>query len=340
MNAISIAFDTKAGTLVAHRAMRLVLHADDFGMSVSINQGIIAGFSAGLLTSTSILANAPAAKQAAVAWRILDLERTAGRISSLGVRSRLNDFGAPFDLGVHLNLTQGRPLTGGLYPPQLLDGEGRFPGVFPLMARLATSGSRYQQAIRAELSRQVEFVLDEGLPVSHLNGHQYVEMLPVVSGIVPDLLARYSIRVVRVARERGLVTTTLRRSFRPTQWALAQVKRVFAASYLRRIDRCGTSHPRDYFGTAHAGTIDLRAMQSFVALIRGGMTEIGIHPGMADEHAASPRADGWNDPLATLRPRELELLCSNELANVLARRKVSLARLSDLRGAAAIRRAA
>ena len=340
MNAISIAFDTKAGALVVNRVARLVLHADDFGMSVSVNQGIIAGFSAGLLTSTSILANAPAARQAAVAWRILDLERSTGRLPSLEARSRLNDVGAPFDLGVHLNLTQGRPLTGGLYPPQLLDGEGRFPGVFPLLARLASGGSRYRQAIRRELSRQVEFVLDQGLPVTHLNGHQYVEMLPVVSGIVPDLLAHYSIPVVRVARERGLATTTLRRSFRPAQWALGQVKRLFAASYARRIDRCATPHPRDYFGTAHAGTVDLGAMESYLALIRGGTTEIGIHPGMADEHAASPRADGWSDPLSTLRPRELELLCSSELANVLARRKLSLARLSDLTAAAAIRRAA
>ena len=44
---------------------RLVLHADDFGMSRAVTDGILRGFQYGLLTSTSVLVNAPDAGRAA-----------------------------------------------------------------------------------------------------------------------------------------------------------------------------------------------------------------------------------------------------------------------------------
>ena len=57
----------------------------------------------------------------------LEADRAEARLPSMAVRRRLGDPDCPFDLGVHLNLTQGRPLTD-RYPPELLDAAGRFPG--------------------------------------------------------------------------------------------------------------------------------------------------------------------------------------------------------------------
>jgi len=319
---------------------RVVLHADDFGMNEAVNQGIITSFAEGLLTSTSILANAPAASEACAAWTRLDLERSSGRLPSLSFRRGLYDSGSAFDLGVHLNLTQGRPLTGEQYPAQLLDREGRFPGVFSLLARLAVGGSKYRQSVRRELVSQIESVRARGLLMTHLNGHQYVEMLPVVSEIFPELLKQFSIPIVRVARERGLAATTLWHSFRPAQWGLAQVKRAFAASFRRRMNRAAAKHPRDYFGTAHAGTIDLKVMEQFLAMARSGVTEIGMHPGIEYAGGAVSVGEGWDDPLSTLRTNELRLLCSTELVERLARETIGLGRLTDLTAAHSVRRAA
>jgi len=321
-------------------SVRIVLHADDFGMNASVNQGIITALSEGLLTSTSILANAPAARDAYAAWIKLDLERRSGRLPSLSCRRTLHDFGSAFDLGVHLNLTQGQPLTGEQYPAQLLDREGRFPGVFSLLARLAAGGSRYRQAIRRELVSQIEFVRSRSLCVTHLNGHQYVEMLPVVSEIIPELLKQFSIPIIRVARERGLAATTLWHSFRPAQWGLAQIKRAFAASFRRRMNRAAAKYPRDYFGTAHAGTIDLKVMEQFLTMARSGVTEIGMHPGIPDGGDPVFLSEGWGDPLHSLRNDELQLLCSARLIELLSRRNISLGRLSELTEAASLRRAA
>ena len=114
----------------------LVLHADDLGMNRAVNEGILRGFRHGLLTSTSLLANAPDAAWAIQQWKTLADEQAAGQLPSAAVRRKLGDPNGPFDLGVHLNLTQGRPLTGRHYPAELLDPKGRFPGVFELFARL------------------------------------------------------------------------------------------------------------------------------------------------------------------------------------------------------------
>ena len=55
--------------------MKLILHADDFGMNSAVSDGIIQGFSEGLLTSTSLLANAPNAAAAIDEWKRLEERR-------------------------------------------------------------------------------------------------------------------------------------------------------------------------------------------------------------------------------------------------------------------------
>lgn len=319
---------------------RLVLHADDFGMSRAVNRGILEGFSWGLLTSTSILANGPAFAEALRDWKDLVARHERSELPSTGARSRLGDSSQPFDLGVHLNLTQGAPLTGSRFPSRLLDSAGLFPGVGSLFARLLSGGLRFRSALRDELSAQIERVLEHGAVPTHLNGHQYVEMLPVVAGLVPELLARYRIGAVRVAWEPGLTRTTIAHGFQPAQWGLGQVKRLFAFDFLTRIRRCGAAHPDVYFGTVHAGRIDLDLVRRYLQLARPGTTEIGVHPGeLPADNDPTAIAAGWADPLAGLRPRELEWIRSRELVGILSNQHIDLGRIAAL-GAAPITRSA
>ncbi len=298
-------------------APRLVLHADDLGMNRAVTAGVLGGFREGLLTSTSLLANAPDAPGALEQWKTLLAEHAAGRIPSAARRKKLDDPPFPFDLGVHLNLTQGRPLSGH-YPAELLDSAGRFLGVFALFARLGRQGGRFRAAILAELAAQVQVVCDHGLRPTHLNGHQYIEMLPAVSEVVPELLRRFGIGVVRVAWEPGLRrSTVLRGQF--MRWPLAAVKRLFARRFRARMDVFGVMHPAAFFGTAHAGRIDLRLLGRFLDSGRvHRLVEVALHPGEASEGAApEDRTAGWHDPLAGWRPAELRMLVSAELPGYL-----------------------
>ena len=97
-------------TGLARGDRRVAFHADDFGMNRAVTDGILQGFRQGLLTSTSLLANAPDAGRALAEWDRLEQDRRGGVLPSSALRKRLGDPDCPFDLGVHLNLTQGRPL--------------------------------------------------------------------------------------------------------------------------------------------------------------------------------------------------------------------------------------
>lgn len=318
----------------------LVLHADDFGMNEAVNNGILRGFAEGLLTSASVLTNAPGCDAALAAWKKLQERLQCGALASIERRRRLGDSSAPFDLGIHLNLTQGRPLTGGRYPAELLDDAGRFPGAYRLARRLVLSGGKFSRALEQELSAQIEALLDRGIAPGHLNAHQYVDMLPAVTALLPGLLSRYRMQVIRVPWERRLTRTTLLSRLEPVNWCLAQVKRMFAFHYLTAAARAGIAHPAAYFGTSHAGRIDLDILRAFIAGAGAGTTEIGLHPGLPALDCARNQDDGWHDPLAARRSAELDLLCSAELVDLLDKQQVQLGRLAELRRQSRQRRAA
>jgi predicted glycoside hydrolase/deacetylase ChbG (UPF0249 family) len=313
-----------------------VLHADDFGMNQAVTDGILAGFRDGLLTSTAILTNAPDCERAISRWKALQSQLAQRDLPSAKPRERLSDPLSPFDLGIHLNLTQGRPLTADKFPAQLLDDEGRFPGISGLARRLLISGWKFRAAIERELTAQIELLLDHRVAPTQLNAHQYSDLFPVVAATVPEMLRRYSIRVVRVPWERGLTRTTLLGRFepfhlRPVNWCLGQIKRLFAFRHLVDMRRQRIAHPAGFFGTSHAGRISLDLLRTFVAMAGQGLTEIGMHPGCpVSDGTASEMKDGWHDPLAHSRSGELSLLTSPEFVQLLETQHIRLGRLSEI----------
>ena len=314
---------------------QVFFHADDLGMNRQVTDGILHGFRQGLLTSTSLLSNAPDAARAVLLWKQLINDQASARLPLHTCRARLDDPFNSFDLGVQLNLTQGRPLTGNNYPGELLDEAGRFPGVFALFSRLRRHGVRLYQPIQAELARQVEFLLDHDLQPTHLNGHQYIEMIPVVAEIILQFLSRYNIHVVRVAEEQLLLRSMLLRSLSPRAWLLARIKQIYAKRFHRRMEQLEISHPGRFHGTAHAGKINMPLIRLFLDDCQPtSPVEIVLHP--ATEAAADQIDnidDGWTDPLASLRPNELRLLTSSELADYLETHHYRLGRLAHLAAA-------
>lgn len=308
----------------------LVLHADDFGLNVAVSEGIIEAFRAGLLTSTSLLANAPAAEVAVAQWRRLEFDRSAGELPSNANRRRLGDGQAPFDLGVHFNLTQGVPLTAGAFSGELLDATGRFLGPGRLYRRLCSRGSRWREAIRDELRAQIEWLVDRGLTPTHFNGHQYVEMMPVVSAAIADLAKEYRVPYIRAAIEPGYWRTSLLPGLRLTSWCLSGVKQHYARRWAAALGRGGFTYADAYFGASHAGQIDFPIVRQFVRLApRHGLTEIAFHPGNSPSDPVQLEvAEGWHDPLAAARPCELALLCSSALAEFLAEGSFQLGRIA------------
>jgi predicted glycoside hydrolase/deacetylase ChbG (UPF0249 family) len=312
-------------TRLCSRYRFIAFHADDLGMNSAVDEGVFDCFEHGVLTSTSILANGPSAAAALEQMKVLN---ASSKNHESPMRLELGDPGAPFDLGVHLNLVQGRPLTGDRYPSELLDDEGRFVDIGKLFWNVITSGSRWIDAITAELSAQIAWVVDHGVQPTHVNGHRYVELIPGVGEAMLSLLPRYSIPVVRSPLESGLWRTTMStRGF--AAWSLAHAKRTLARRFDRLIRRANLKRGGQYFGTAHAGNVTLDSLRRWLA---GRPVqrecEVGIHPGCPAQSTLSEEQDGWHDPLAALRSAERDLLCSAELVELLAEHRCELSRLS------------
>lgn len=369
---------TKGGLNVSQQQLSaLILHADDFGMNAAVTEGIIEAFGSGLLTSTSLLANAPAAEFALEQWRRLDVARQSGDLPSQTNRRRLGDLNLPFDacrneftkedglpspspknrdgleiparrdshyasrlrnptaarpfdLGVHLNLTQGIPLTAGRFPSELLDTSNCFLGPGRLYRRLRSNGRRWYDAIRDELRAQVTWLFDRGVTPTHFNGHQYVEMMPVVSEIIAELAGEYRVRYVRAAIEPRHWRTSLQPGFRLANGCLSHVKQHYAHRWAAMLDRFGINHADAFFGSSHAGCITLAIMRRFARQARKhSLVEIAFHPGQSSrEKTLRHDVDGWHDPLSAARANELALLCSSELAELLATSSFQLGRMS------------
>jgi chitin disaccharide deacetylase len=304
----------------------VALHADDFGMNGAVNAGIAGGFRRGLLTGTSLLVNGPAAESAAEIWSNLERERQLGSLPSNAARLRLREPDRPFDLGLHLNLTQGKPLTDG-YPNELRNADGTFCGVWRLASVSFRSGTRHRKAIGREIGEQLARGRDLGLTFVRVDGHQYVEMLPMVADVLGEQLSHHGIKHVRTASEPHLGRTTLGEG-RVAAWLLALVKRRFAERYVRRMRGQGFAGTDLFFGTAHAGRITSGKLRQFLGAIGDGETaEIGLHPAEAIPTGGRP-GDPWFDPLAERRPQELALLVGPDLADDLAKRNVRLGRVA------------
>jgi predicted glycoside hydrolase/deacetylase ChbG (UPF0249 family) len=313
----------------------LLLHADDFGFNRAITEGIVTCFSHGLLTGTSILANSSDFTRAMSSWRALNHQHAAGLLPSRSIRAELGDDGLPFDFGVHLNLTQGRPLTGELYPSRLLDRQGRFPGIGSLLLRLRYATSDELRRLRAELAAQIERVLSNECDVTHLNGHQYIELIPSVSEIIFELAVEYNIRSVRRPIEPSLWQSLRVSTASPTSYLGAALKHYLGRRFARAFAKGGVVSPAAFFGSAHAGRINAVVLSNFLQILtREALpsAEIAFHPGELPT-TCDDAADGWSDPLWRLRPQEQILLTSSWLRDLLLERMVRLARLTCISGA-------
>jgi hypothetical protein len=136
---------------------RLIVNADDWGLTRGVSEGILAAHRHGIITSTTVLATA-------------DLDRN--------LVARLLDTG--LGAGLHVNLTLGAPLTRG---KSLTDGHGRFVRDARQAAARATASD-----VRAEVEAQVtKFRKMFRRAPTHLDSHHHVGLHPPVREVVLDI---------------------------------------------------------------------------------------------------------------------------------------------------------
>lgn len=279
---------------------RLVVNADDLGLTVGVNDGIFDAHDHGILTSASLFAGAPATFDA--------IRRARGR-PSLG-------------LGVHLALVDGVPTLPSHRIPTLVEGDGRFRRSWKPFIVACLRGKVSLAEVELEMTAQIERLRSAGIRLTHLDAHKHVHAYPPVFAIVARLAGRFGIPVVRVpyerwssvggeAHSRGTVRVQALLNAAMQPWA-------------RRDYRTAASHDvrtPHFAGRIHTGILSAAALAGLVRALPPGVTELMVHPGYADDEL-----ERTGTRLLESRQHELELLCSLEARALLVGERVELLR--------------
>jgi len=269
---------------VSFRGMekRLVINADDFGLCEGVNKGILQAYADGVLTSTSLMVNMPASEQAAGLAR-----KTAG----LGI-------------GVHLNLTEGRPVSDAACIGALVDSSGGFAYSPGRLALRSLFSSDIRVAIEAELTEQVKWVIRRRIKPTHLDSHKHVHCFPAIFSIVCRIARRFQIGAVRYGYEPGYVskppfpiTDADGRKRARTVRMMAKVNRWQNADFFKT---------DAFFGAAHTGRIGVNFLKAVALYNTARTAELMTHPGLAYD------IDAGQTRLVKQRQAELDALCSEQ----------------------------
>lgn len=161
--------------------MGLIRNADDFGKSESVNRAVMTCFEKSFIDRTTLMVNMDAAESA------VGLARSAGFADRVGI---------------HLNLTEGMPLTAPIRSnPLFCDETGRFNAQFRRhrSCRLHLSNETIIQ-IRTELKEQLKRFQAWGLPLMHADSHHHVHTDLPVFRVLQDLSKEYEFTSIRLSR--------------------------------------------------------------------------------------------------------------------------------------------
>lgn len=272
----------------------LVVNADDLGLTAGVNDGIFDAHHLGILTSASVMANAPATD---------DAIRRARSHESLGI-------------GVHLTLVDGVPLLPPRHVPSLVTGDGRFRHSWKPFIAACLQGRVSLAEVERELAAQIDFVRQSRIHPTHLDAHKHVHAYPPIFAIVVRLAVRFGIPVVRVPYERaslhGLARST-QAWLNAAMWPWARLNRRTAASL-------GVRTPH-LIGRVQTGTLDAPSLHTLLRQSAAGVTELMVHPGYPDE---ALRRTGTR--LLASRLEEVALLCRADVRGLLRAERINLVR--------------
>lgn len=246
---------------------RLIVNADDFGLTSGVNRAIAELHSAGVLTSTSLMARAQASDEA------VEIARST---LSLGV-------------GCHIVLVDGDPLLPPHQIPTLVDPRtGQFHTTLAaFLPRLFTGRIRATE-LEAEVSAQIESLQEKGLALTHIDTHKHTHIFPSV--LRP---------VLRAARSAGI--RAIRNPFEP-EWAIRathgapwlRLAQVSASRWLEPICRRilaeeGFVTTDGTIAVAGTGILDAATLRFLLQQLPAGTWELVTHPGYNDAGLARVR---------------------------------------------------
>jgi hopanoid biosynthesis associated protein HpnK len=283
---------------------RLIVNADDFGLTSGVNRAIIEGNRSGIVTSATLMANAKATDAA------IDLAKAQSGLKT----------------GCHVVLIDGVSLAENL--PSLTDGSLRFRASLKQFAMAAVRKQIVAEEIQREVEAQIRKIQSRGITATHLDSHKHTHMFPHVLRPVLRAARACGIRAVRNPFEplRSLPTGMMLGT--PGLWlrsAAVMAFQMFAAEFRRALNEEGMVSTDGTVGIAVTGMLDQQRLLRTLEALPDGTWELVCHPGYSDSDL---KAAGTR--LTQSREIELSVLMSMDTKKALARRQIELISYADL----------
>ncbi len=238
---------------------RVIVTADDFGLSVAVNEAVEQAHLRGVLTTASLMVAGDAATDA--------VER-ARRLPRLRV-------------GLHLVVIEGRATLDATSITRLVSGDGWFPSDQLRLGMAYHFRPAVRRELRAEIRAQFAAFAATGLPLDHANAHKHMHLHPTVGRILIEEGRRYGLRAVRVPAEPSGVL----RHCGERVSAGASVLSRWTAVLRRQVRQAGLATTDHVFGLHWSGSMTRDRLLRLAANLPPGMSELYFHPAT---HADAP----------------------------------------------------
>jgi hopanoid biosynthesis associated protein HpnK len=279
---------------------RLIVTADDFGMSLEVNEAVEQAHREGILTCASLVVAGDAAADAIARAR---------RMPSLGI-------------GLHLAIYGARAAAPG---KSAVSPDGINLGYTPVstgIAMMLTPAGR--SAARREVAAQMEAYRKSGLELGHLDGHWHCHQHPALLSMAIALGRPLGLKAVRLPYEpfgfsrrvggnRGLARLVNALS----HWPLSLEMK-------RQLRKAGLKGNGRFFGKVDDGFIDERLLMSLAANLPEGVTELGLHPATETWGGEHSPPGHWQ------QAGELAALTSPSVKKAMTENGITLCRWADL----------
>lgn len=287
----------------------LIVNADDLGWTAGVNRGIAEAHRNGIVTSASLIANAAAFD---------DGVNVARALPAMGV-------------GVHLNLSDGAPISAAKTVPTLIDERGKLSGgPEQLLLKLARRKLKVTEVER-EWDAQIEKVRAAGVSPTHLDGHKHVHMLPGLFPVALKLAKKHSIASIRISNEASSLRAALsgktgrNAGVLLKQGVQARGLKLLARDARKLADKAGIE-AADYFcGIAQTGVLTREGVLELLEVLPEGTTELMCHPGYVDEDLAQTPTR-----LQDSRASELAILTDTSVRKSVASHGIRLINYSQI----------
>jgi chitin disaccharide deacetylase len=287
---------------------RLIVNADDFGLTAGVNRAIVEAHVRGIVTSSTLMADGNAFEDAA---RLL---KTAPALS----------------IGCHVVLIDGEPVSDAKRLPSIASvnsGGAHFRDSLKSFVARALIGRLNADEIEAEASAQIRKLQSAGISVSHIDTHKHTHLFPSV--LQPLLRAAQACGVYAVRNPFGprkpLKSSDLMK--RPSLWtryAEMKVLRSLAAKFRQTVIRRGMFTPDGTLGVEVTGELDERLLRAIAAIIPQGTWEFVCHPGYNDDDLQSAKTR-----LRESRETELRVLTMPEARDMFSSQGIALISYHD-----------